>query len=76
MKKTVANYYPQEHRLDMIGDDNMPIAGWIGVNAHLKALSFVGSERVILFTIVPSRINGDPDIIRPKSKREKAEVVS
>ena len=76
MKNFVANYYPQVLRLDMIGDDNMPIAGWIGANAHLKALSFVGSERVILFTIAPSRIIGDPDIIRPKSKREKAEDVS
>lgn len=58
----VANYYPKEHRLDLFGEDNMPLAGWIGEVAHLKALSFVGSEKVLLFTILPSRINGDPDI--------------
>lgn len=57
--KTV-NYYPQQSRLDFIGDDNLPIGGLIGVDAHVKAVNLATQGKTLIFMIVDSKANQKP----------------
>lgn len=53
----IANYYPQQNRLDLIGSDNMPVLGFIGPDAHLKAINLVAQGKTLVFTIIDSKLN-------------------
>lgn len=57
--KTV-NYYPQQSRLDIIGQDNLPIGGFLGVDAHLKAINLASQGQTIIFAVVDSKLNQNP----------------
>lgn len=51
-----ANYYPQKNRIDIIGQDNLPIGGFMGVQAHIKALKLVSQGKTITL-IIDSKVN-------------------
>lgn len=56
-----ANYYPQQSRLDIIGEDNIPTAGIFGVQAHVKAVNLAAQGKTVIFTIVDSKLNQNPN---------------
>lgn len=55
-----ANYYPQQSRLDLVGEDNIPVVGFLGVQAHVKAVNLAAQGKTIIFTIVDSKMNQNP----------------
>lgn len=54
--KTV-NYYPQQSRLDFIGDDNVPTHGIFGVDAHVKAVNLAAQGQTVIFINIESKAN-------------------
>jgi hypothetical protein len=54
--KTV-NYYPQQSRLDFIGDDDLPVNGIIGVDAHVKAVNLAAQGQTVIFINIESKAN-------------------
>lgn len=54
--KTV-NYYPQQNRLDFIGDDNLPTHGILGVDAHVKAVNLAAQGQTVIFINIESKAN-------------------
>jgi hypothetical protein len=53
----VANYYPQQSRLDLIGQDNIPSAVFIGVDAHIKAVNLATQGTTVIFINIDSKAN-------------------
>lgn len=53
----VANYYPQENRLDLYGDNDILIRKFSGVLAHLNAVKIAATKRILLFMIIDSKLN-------------------
>lgn len=58
--KTV-NYYPEQSRLDFIGEDNLPISGIYGVDAHVKAVNLAAQGKTIIFINIESKANQKPN---------------
>lgn len=53
----VANYYPQQNRLDLFGDNDILIRNFTGVLAHLNAVKIAATKRILLFMIIDSKLN-------------------
>lgn len=53
----VANYYPQQSRLDLYGDNDILIRNFTGVLAHLNAVKIASTKRILLFMIIDSKLN-------------------
>jgi hypothetical protein len=60
-----ANYYPQESRIDFIGEDNIPICGIMGVDSHAKASNLITQGETLVFTIE------DINVIQKPNKSNK-----
>lgn len=58
---TAANYYPQQNRIDFIGDDNLPAGGLLGVDAHIKAFNLAAQGKTLIFMIIDSKANQTPN---------------
>lgn len=58
--KTV-NYYPEQSRLDFIGEDNLPTHGILGVDAHVKAVNLAAQGKTIIFINIESKANQKPN---------------
>lgn len=57
----VANYYPQQSRLDLIGQDDLPIAGFFGIDAHVKAVNLAVQGNTVIFINIESKANQKPN---------------
>ena len=64
---TAVNYYPQQNRIDFIGDDNLPAGGLLGVDAHIKAFNLAAQGRTVIFMIIDSKLNQNPTKLNKKA---------
>lgn len=55
------NYYPDQSRLDFIGEDNIPTGGVFGVDAHVKAINLATQGKTLIFMIIDSKANQTPN---------------